>query len=223
MTWILIRTTGFVAYAFLSAAAIWGLLVSTKILGRNASPKSMTYVHESLSMAAILATIGHLGFLYLDDFVEFGPRELLVPGASGWRPTAVALGIFAFYGLVVITASFYVRTRIGQRRWRLLHFASFGVFVSALAHGITAGSDTGTLFATVLYSASATAVLFLVVLRGFLVRAASSAPATRRQPAGTRHPVATPEPPAPAQEHAAKPLTSHTLDPTANGGGAAGL
>lgn len=172
MTWILIRTTGFVAYAFLSAAAIWGLLVSTAVLGRGMPPKRLTYVHESLSMAAILATIGHVVFLYLDEFIEFGPPELFVPGASAWKPTAMSLGIVAFYGLLLITASFYARTRIGQRRWRLLHFASFGVFASALAHGIAAGTDTKTVLAVVLYSSTATAVVFLIVIRGYLLNAA---------------------------------------------------
>ena len=169
MTWLLIRTTGLVAYAFLSAAAIWGLLVSTGILGRGTSPKNLTYMHESLSVAAILATIGHIVLIYFDEFIGFALGDLFIPGRAAWRPTAVSLGIVAFYGLSVITASFYVRPKIGQRRWRLLHFASFGVYLSALVHGIAAGTDSGTVLGVVLYSSTATAIAFLTAVRGRLV------------------------------------------------------
>jgi hypothetical protein len=206
MTWTLIRTTGFVAYAFLSGAAIWGLLVSTGILGRGASPKKLTNLHESLSMAAILSTVGHLVFLYFDEFVEFGLAQLLVPGQSIWQPQAVSLGILAFYGLIVITASFYVRAKIGQKRWRLLHFASFGVWVSALAHGIMAGTDTSTVVGITLYSSTATAIVFLTVIRGYLV-ANPSKPSRNARPdrvnprAGARASAERDDGHAPVSEH----------------------
>jgi hypothetical protein len=202
MTWILIRATGFVAYTFLSGAAIFGLLVATKMLGRSASPKSLTYTHESLSVAAILATIAHMGFLYMDSFIEFTPKELTVLGASDWNPTAVNMGIMAFYGLVIITLSFYVRKRIGQAAWRILHFASFGVFLSAAYHGISAGTDSSTVFAVIIYSSTISLVVGLTITRIVLVRGsdkssrrparvAAGTPAAAGASAGSRADAAT--------------------------------
>ena len=206
MTWILIRTTGFVAYAFLSGAAIWGLLVSTGILGRGASPKRLTNVHESLSMAAILATIGHLVFLYFDEFVQFNVAQLMVPGQSDWKPRAVSLGIVSFYGLMIITASFYFRAKIGQKRWRTLHFASFGVWVAALAHGIMAGTDTSTVVGVTVYSSTATAIAFLTFIRGYLV--ANPAKATRAS-----RPARAPNPPvSPTVDDALSAVPAEQLD-----------
>lgn len=165
MVWMVIRASGFVAYAGLAGAAIWGLVVSTKLLGRSASPKNLTYVHESLSVSALIATAVHLVFISIDEYIEFTPGELFVPGASDWRPVAVSLGIVAFFGLAVLTASFYVRTRIGQSAWRYLHYTSFGVFAAALMHGLAAGTDTGSVIGMGIYISTATAVVGLIVIR----------------------------------------------------------
>jgi hypothetical protein len=180
LTWMITRGSGLVAFALLAASAIWGLLLSTGVLGRRAKAKPLTWVHEALAVAALLATFLHLVGLALDEYVEFGLRELLVPGASAWRPLAVAWGVVAFYGLFLITASFYVRRFIGQTAWRLLHYVSFGVLAGALVHGITAGTDTGSPAVIALYAAATAGIVILV-----LVRAAGDSqpgPAPRARP-----------------------------------------
>ena len=140
--WLIIRGSGVVAFALLSAATIWGLLVSTKVLGRLVRAKPLTWFHESLGIGALLATLVHVGVLSVHDFLDFSWAEILVPGLSDWRPLAVTAGIGAFYGLVLVSTSFYFKRWIGQKAWRTIHFASFGVFVTSLVHGVWAGTDT---------------------------------------------------------------------------------
>jgi hypothetical protein len=165
ITWFLIRGSGIAAYALLAAATVWGLLVSTKLLGRAVKAKGLTWFHESLGLAAVIATGIHLCGLVADDYVHFGPADLFVPGASSWRPLAVAFGITAFYGLVVVAGSFYVKQWIGQRSWRAIHFLSFGCFVAATAHGIMAGSDVGNGYVVAMYAGGSAAVGLLLVVR----------------------------------------------------------
>jgi len=165
MTWIVIRASGFIAYLLLALSAMWGLAISTDLLGRSASKKGLTFMHESMAVGSLLATGLHMLFLYLDEFVEFGPRELFVPGASVWEPLSVAFGVVAFYGLIVITASFYIRKAIGQKAWRLVHFGSFGVFIGSALHGIMAGTDTGTPIGIGIYVGSIVIILALAAVR----------------------------------------------------------
>ncbi len=40
--WIVIRGSGLVAYGLLAASTIWGLLVSTKLLGRAVKARAVT-------------------------------------------------------------------------------------------------------------------------------------------------------------------------------------
>lgn len=165
LTWFLIRGSGITAYALLAAATIWGLLVSTKLLGRFVKPKGLTWLHESLGLAAVLATAAHLAAIAADDYVEFGVGDLFVPGASSWRPLAVAFGITAGYGMVAVAGSFYIKQWIGQRWWRAIHYTSFGCFVAATAHGIMAGTDVANGYVFAMYVASSVAVGLLLTAR----------------------------------------------------------
>lgn len=165
LEWMIIRGSGIVAFAALSAATIWGLLVSTKLLGRLVKAKPLTWFHESLGISALIATGVHIGVLSIHDYLDFTWTEILVPGVSDWRSGAVALGVVALYGLVIVIASFYVKKYIGQKTWRLIHFATLGVFLASLLHGISAGTDTRTPLMLGLYIGSAATVAALVGFR----------------------------------------------------------
>ncbi len=177
--WMLIRGSGLVAFGLLALTTIWGLVLSLGLFAPFT--KRITFGHESLSIGALLATVVHMVALGTHDYIDFDLVALLVPGASSWGPLAVAWGIGAFYGMVIVTVSFYVRNHIGQRYWRLLHFASFGVFVGATVHGIAAGTDSGHPLVFALYLTAAGAVVGLTALR--VVMILNPPPAGRRSAA----------------------------------------
>jgi predicted ferric reductase len=177
MTWEIIRASGFVAYGLLALSVILGLLVSSKLFGRSISAKKLTYLHEGLAVGSLLATITHLVALGFDEFVDFGLKALLVPGASTWEPQAVALGVVAMWMLAIVTISFYIRKQIGQKLWRFVHYSSFGAFVAAFAHGIMAGTDSGSPAALIAYGATGGLVAVLLISR--IALAGESRPARR--------------------------------------------
>ncbi len=165
LEWMLIRGTGLVAYLMLAASTIWGLALSSKLFVRIVKAKPLTWLHEGLAVGALLATGAHLFFLWSDDFIEFGPRELFIPGASTWEPLAVAFGIVAFYAAFVVSASFYVKKWIGQAAWRTIHFLAFGTFAAAAFHGVMAGTDTQHSAVLTMYVATIAIVVLLLVVR----------------------------------------------------------
>jgi hypothetical protein len=179
-TWLIVRASGLVAYGLLAAASIWGLLLSTRLLGRKAQARALTFTHEGLSLGALAATITHLAFVMTDEYLGFGWVELLVPGASTWRPLPVAMGVVAAWGVAVVGLSFYVKRFIGQKAWRSLHFGAFGVFVASTAHGVMAGSDSRHPAVLALYLASGIAVLVLVAARVVLAGDKGRPPAAAR-------------------------------------------
>ncbi|HEY6629366.1 MAG TPA: hypothetical protein VI193_10320 [Acidimicrobiia bacterium] len=163
--WLVIRGSGIAAFALLSGATIWGLLVSSKLLGRLVKAKPLTWFHESLGIGALLATVVHIVVLSVHDFLDFTLVEILVPGTSDWRSLPVAFGVVSLYALTVVVGSFYLKRFIGQKAWRSIHFASFGLFISALLHGMLAGTDTGSPMMLGLYAGSAIVVFGLVAQR----------------------------------------------------------
>ena len=178
--WIVIRGSGLVAFGLVAASTIWGLIVSTKLFGRAFKAKPLTWFHESLGLGALVATGVHMVALTMDQYVEFGWVDVLVPGVASWEPTAVALGVTSFYGLAVVTLSFYVKGLIGQKVWRTIHFLAFGTFAGALVHGILAGTDTTNPIVTGLYAGAGVLVVGLLIVRIVLQRGTTAdSPRTR--------------------------------------------
>ncbi len=179
-----IRGSGIIAFLLLAGSTIWGLLITTKVLGRAVKAKPVAWFHESLAIGSLVATGVHMYFLFNHDFIDFGYRSLFVPGASAWRPLAVALGVVAFYTLFVITASFYVKKWIGQNAWRAIHMTAFGTFVAAALHGIFSGTDTSHPVVLGTYVASLAIVVLLMIVR--IAQAMAPAPARTPRSATNR-------------------------------------
>jgi len=195
--WIVIRGSGIIAFLLLAASTMWGLLVSTKVLGRAVKAKGVAWFHESLGIGSLAATVVHMIFLYNHDYIDFGYRELFVPGAATWRPLSVALGIVAFYVMIVVIFSFYVKKWIGQEAWRAIHMLSFGTFLAAGLHGIFSGTDTSHPVVMGMYIGSVAIVAVLLLIR----LAQAAAPERPTRAASRPRPVRTPhQGPAPTPE-----------------------
>jgi predicted ferric reductase len=163
--WYMGRAGGFIAFGLLFASVVLGLGVSSRVFDGLLMRSWVYDLHQFLSIFVLLAMAFHALILLPDPYAHFSLADLAVPFASPYRPIAVGVGVIVLYGSVVVTLSFYFKRWIGQRLWRQLHYASFALFAGALAHGVTAGTDTGESWAQVAYLASATIVIFLVFFR----------------------------------------------------------
>jgi sulfoxide reductase heme-binding subunit YedZ len=196
--WMIIRGSGIIAFLLLAGSTIWGLLISTKVLGRAVKAKGVTWFHESLGIAALVATGVHMFFLFNHDYIDFGYRAIFVPGASSFRPLAVALGVVSFYAIFIIATSFYVKRWIGQSAWRAIHFLSFGTFLTAGLHGVFSGTDTSHPVVMGMYVGSLAIVTMLLIIR--IIQAAQPEPKSR--PVARR-----------VRPHTAGPATTQTDQP----------
>jgi predicted ferric reductase len=163
--WYVARASGLVAWALLTATVVWGLLLSTKLLGRKPAPAWLLDLHRFVGGATVLFTLVHLVAILLDSYVQFDLASVLVPFASNWSPVAVAWGIVAFYLLAAVEITSLLRRHMPNRIWRRVHYASFPLFAMATIHGVTAGSDTRTTFAVMVLASVVLGVGFLTVAR----------------------------------------------------------
>jgi predicted ferric reductase len=169
-TWYVTRAAGLTLYVTLWATVMLGLALTTPLFARFRAGATVHSLHRYLSSLGLAALVLHLASLGLDQTVAFGIRALLVPFAAGWREPWTAIGVFALYGYILISASSAVRWFLGARGWRLVHWLSFPLYGMALAHGIGAGSDSHSLWAQSLYLVTATAVLWAAGMRLLLGR-----------------------------------------------------
>jgi methionine sulfoxide reductase heme-binding subunit len=201
-TWILLRAAGIGAYLVLFASVAFGLVATSGPFGKRFAKASSISIHQFLSTVGLVLLAIHIGGLLLDTYIPFGPKEVLVPGASSYRPLPVAVGIVGMYGTVLVLVSSWIRRRYSPRLWRALHLVAVPTFILAMLHGIFAGADTGRRWMFLTYLLTACVVVFLLILRGLTVglrpaRAAQSSPSRRGSkpgsPAGSDGPVI-PEP-----------------------------
>lgn len=138
--WYTARASGIVAWALASLAVIGGLQLSTRLVRRPA-PAWMLDVHRFAGGLAVAFVGVHLLGLAADDFIGFGPADLLVPFISSYKPGAVALGVVAMYLLLAVELSSLAMRRVPRRTWHAIHLSSYVVFVTGTVHGLTAGTD----------------------------------------------------------------------------------
>jgi predicted ferric reductase len=187
LPWVFERMFAFLAYFAMAGSVVYGLLLSTKILDAIAHRPITFTLHQDLASIGLGFAGIHGALLGLDKSVPFSLAQIAVPGLAPYSPLWVAAGQVAFYLMLVVIASFYVRRRIGQRAWRLLHYLTFLAFVGATAHGLGAGTDSGAAWARWIYVGATVAVMFLFVYRVALaVTSRPERPAARAARAGTR-------------------------------------
>ena len=165
LAWYASRILGFLAYGALAVSVIYGLLLSTGILDAIAHRAVSFTLHQDLSAIAIGLTALHGSLLALDTYVPQSVLELTVPFAGPYRPLWVGFGQLALYLMLIVYISFYMRRRIGQRGWRLLHYTTFLAFVGATAHGLMSGTDTPADWAFWSYGTASALVGFLIAYR----------------------------------------------------------
>lgn len=158
--WYLSRASGIVAWVLLAASQLWGILLVTRLLKPNDRPAWLLDLHRWLGALALATTGVHLVSLVADSYVQFGLADLVVPGASAYRTTAVALGVVSLWVLVAIEVTSLAMLRLPRSLWRGVHLLSYGLFWLVSLHAGLAGSDTSSR----IYAGFAGALIGLMIM-----------------------------------------------------------
>ena len=139
--WWMSRATGMVAGILLVVSLVWGVLLATRALKPIDRPAWLLAMHRWLSALACIGVVLHLLTLVADNYVHFGWKELFVPGASTWKTAPVALGVVAFYLLVMVQGTSLVMKRLPRRMWHGVHLTSYVMVWLTSVHAALAGTD----------------------------------------------------------------------------------
>jgi methionine sulfoxide reductase heme-binding subunit len=178
--WLLARASGLTAYVMLTLSVLAGLVLKARPFGKAIRPATLTGLHRMLALTGLGALAGHATALVLDTTVKISPLALVVPGLAGYRPLATSLGVLAAELMIIVYASFSLRKRIGTKNWRRLHWATYGIFAMATAHGLAAGTDTTRPWAFALYAGAVGAVIAATTWRALVPLASTRPPQASR-------------------------------------------
>lgn len=177
--WYLSRASAFVAFVLLTLAMALGLTITNRMARVWPGGPTAFDLHQYTSLLGLGFALFHALILLGDKYIKYTLLQVIMPFAgASYRPVWVGLGQVGFYLLAVVAFSFYVKQWLGRRTWRLIHYASFGVFLLALLHGLLGGTDSGTTLVRSLYWGSSLIVLLLTLYRVWVTRQAAQRPRT---------------------------------------------
>ena len=165
LEWDVARAGGMVAFALLTLAVIAGLALSGRAQLRYWPRFAVEDVHRFLGMLTGVFIWIHVLALLFDSYMPFSLADLIVPGAAPYRPFASALGVVAAELALALAITNRYRKRLPHRFWRRAHYLNFAVWIGSFAHGLLAGSDTGALWAEVVYLGAGATIAGLVAWR----------------------------------------------------------
>lgn len=189
-TWEWIRILGFLAYFYFTIAIVFGLLRKSSFI---TAQKNLLYqIHQSASWFGLLALIGHMIVLTIDQYQPYTLKDLLIPFANEYATIPTAFGIIAFYlFFIVIFTSDVLIKRMKGNIWKGVHMLVLPAWLISLVHGILIGTDSDNPFVLLFYGITAGITILVMLLRYLMKEPAKKQATTTRETRSATTTIAT--------------------------------
>lgn len=177
--WLVSDASGIVALLLVSVSVLLGLAMAAKAISSPRRRRAAARLHEHVALASLASIAVHGLALLGDEWLKPGWRGIVVPFALSYRPAFTGIGIVAGYLAMLVGPTFYLRRRIGVRRWRALHRATVIVWILSVGHALGAGSDASAFWLRAVVLAPVAPIVYLLVVRVFGARPRAGARAVR--------------------------------------------
>jgi predicted ferric reductase len=167
--WYVTRAAGIMGYLLMWLSTLWGLAVSSKIFDPWLERLFTFDFHEHLSLLGLGFVALHVIVLMLDQFQPFSIWQVLFPFISTYRPVWVGIGVITFYLSLLVTITFYLRSKISQKTFRAIHYLSLAAYLGATLHGLFSGTDTPLMVVGFMYLFTFLVIVFLCAYWLFLL------------------------------------------------------
>lgn len=149
--WYVARGSGMAAAIFLVILMLSGIGLVTGHTFRFLEPLTAWASHRALGIAFSISVLLHMFSLLFDHFSPFNIWQLLVPWMSKYRPVSifgfhlgslyVALGVLAFYMIILITITSLFWVEKKPYLWKISHLLSYIVILLVFVHALYLGTD----------------------------------------------------------------------------------
>lgn len=175
LLWYLTRGSGLVCLVLLTASVVLGIATTARISAPRWPRFLIAALHRNVSLFVMVVLAFHIAVAVLDSYAPIGWLDAVIPLKSSYRPLWLGLGALSLDLLLAVIVTSLLRDRLGYRRWRVVHWAAYASWLSAVFHGLGTGSDTKTPWVLVL-----TVACVLCVVAALGLRLAVGWPAHRR-------------------------------------------
>lgn len=173
--WYVIRASGMVAAVLLLLLILSGVGLLTGYTYKILEPLPAWAAHRALGLSFGVMTIVHIFFLLFDKYIGFTLADLLMPFRSVYKPLTigslhvgslyVAMGIFAFYGIIIVILTSLLWINKKQRPWRVLHYLSYAILLLVFLHALYLGTDIKVGYVKVLWFVGGVIITVSIIQR----------------------------------------------------------
>lgn len=145
--WYVTRSAGLLGFAFLWLSVFLGLSIRNNLLKKFIEPIYSFGLHCFLGASALFWALVHGASILFDKFFGMKIADVLIPFHFKYENfifegvNYLALGIIAFYLMIILVATSYAKNIIHHKIWRALHFLNPVIFLFVVAHGYSIGTD----------------------------------------------------------------------------------
>jgi predicted ferric reductase len=163
--WYLARGSGIVVLLLLTVAVVAGIATSGRWSTRRWPRFVVQGLHRNLSLLATVFLGVHISSSVLDSYVNIRWIDAVIPFQAVYKPLWLGLGALAFDLFLALAITSLIRSRVGYRTWKGVHWLAYGCWAVGLVHGLGIGSDRHQTWMWGLYVASASAVAAATLVR----------------------------------------------------------
>lgn len=104
-------------------------------------PASLFRLHKWVGYSAVGVVVAHPIFLLWHARTPFSLSAIYIPFTAPAETLLSALGTIAFYTLVFVAATSFLRARFGLTLWKQFHYVSYALLPALLVHGLFVNSS----------------------------------------------------------------------------------
>ncbi len=168
--WYATRSSALVAFVLLTLSVVLGILTTQRIATGWWPRFASQTLHRNVSLLAVAMLLTHILTTLLDNYVAISWWAGVIPFVSTYQRVWIGIGTLAFDLILVVTLSSLIRTAVGHRWWRLLHWLSYAAWPLALTHYLSSGTDALAPWSLTLAAVSTVVVVAAVLVRIFVQR-----------------------------------------------------
>jgi len=142
--WYATRGLGAATLIVLTCTVVLGIVTATRWIGQSTPGFVAADLHRNLSLLALFLLATHIVTTVLDPFAHISARDAIIPFGAAYRPVWLGLGVAAMEVMVAVAATSLLRSRVGPRVWRLVHWAAYISWPLGMVHALGIGTDNKT-------------------------------------------------------------------------------
>lgn len=161
----LIRASGVTALILFTVTVVLGLMNRSRFATDRWPRFVIDGVHRNVSLLAMVFLVVHILTSVTDHYVSLPLPSAFIPFAKSYSPLWVGLGALSWDLMLAVVITSLLRTRVGLRSWRAVHWSSYLAWPLALIHGVGEGNDSWTTWMVAINVCCTAAVLAALAVR----------------------------------------------------------